>query len=63
MFPEKEAALIARLIERDLPYYDANISEELVTGMNEFAQGAGMLDGPVPYDEIVATQYRELWRG
>ncbi len=63
LFPEKEAALIARLIERDLPYYDANISEELVTGMNEFAQGAGMLDGPVPYDEIVATQYRELWRG
>ena len=28
LYPEKEAGLIARLIERDLPYYDATISED-----------------------------------
>jgi ABC-type nitrate/sulfonate/bicarbonate transport system substrate-binding protein len=61
LFPDKESALIARLIERDLPFYDAAISDELVAGMNQFAEAAGMLDGPVPYDQIVATRYRELW--
>ena len=31
--------------------------------MNAFAQDAGLLEGgPVPYDDIVATQYRDLWR-
>ncbi len=30
--------------------------------MNGFAQRAGLLEGdPVPYDDIVATQYRDLW--
>jgi hypothetical protein len=29
LFPPQEACLIAELIRRDLPYYDATISEEL----------------------------------
>ena len=63
LFPKKEADLIARLIERDLPYYSTVVSEEFVEGMNAFAQDAGLLEGgPVPYDDIVATQYRDLWR-
>ncbi len=62
LFPEKEAGLIARLIERDLPFYSTVIAEDFVDGMNGFAQDAGLLDGgPVPYDDIVATQYRDLW--
>lgn len=63
LFPEKEAGLIARLIERDLPYYSTAISEDFVDGMNGFAQDAGLLDGgPVAYDDIVASRYRELWK-
>jgi len=62
LFPEKETGLIRRLIERDLPYYSTVISEDFVDGMNGFAQRAGLLEGdPVPYDDIVATQYRDLW--
>lgn len=64
LFPEKEAGLIATLIERDLPFYGTTISEDSVTGMNGFADRAGLLDGgPVPFDEIVAAQYRDLWEG
>ena len=64
LFPEKEAGLIATLIERDLPYYDAALYEENVAGMNAFAEAAGLLDGgPVPFDDIVATQFSDLWKG
>jgi len=62
LFPAKEAGLIRRLIERDLPYYQADISAELVTGMNAFAVRAGLLEGePVAYEDIVATQCRSSW--
>lgn len=62
LFPEKEASLIRRLIERDLPYYQTGITPELVTGMNAFAARAGLLDGePVAYDDIVAMQCRSCW--
>ena len=63
-FPAKETALIQTLIERDLPYYDAALYEENVAGMNDFAQAAGLLEGgPVPYEDIVATQFKNLWAG
>jgi NitT/TauT family transport system substrate-binding protein len=61
LFPESDAAMIADVVARDLPYYDASISEEFVLGMNEFMTDLGWLDGPVPYDRVVATQFRELW--
>ena len=61
-FPAKEAGLIRRLIERDLPYYQADISADLVTGMNAFATRAGLLEGePVAYEDIVATQCSSSW--
>ncbi|MCH9675049.1 MAG: ABC transporter substrate-binding protein [Gammaproteobacteria bacterium] len=63
LFPEREAALIRPLIERDLPYYDARIAPQLVSGMNAFAVRAGLLEGgPVAYEDIVATQFRSLWQ-
>ena len=61
LFPPDEAELIALLIERDLPYYDPTISEEVVTDMNQFAQDIGLLAGPVPYDSVVATRFSHLW--
>jgi NitT/TauT family transport system substrate-binding protein len=60
-FPPSEAELIAELIRRDLPYYDPTISEETVTHMNRFAQDIGLLPAPVPYDQVVATQFSHLW--
>ena len=61
VFPPTEAELIAELIRRDLPYYDPAISEEAVSGMNRFAQSLGLLSGPVPYEQVVATQFTHLW--
>jgi NitT/TauT family transport system substrate-binding protein len=56
LFPPSEAELIAELIRRDLPYYDTTISKTFVTGMNAFARDLGILQGGVPYEQIVAPQ-------
>ena len=63
LFPTEQSALIAELVERDLPYYDPTISEEVVSGMNQFARDIGLLSSPASYDEVVATQFRGLWTG
>jgi ABC-type nitrate/sulfonate/bicarbonate transport system substrate-binding protein len=61
LFPPAEAALIAELIRRDLPYYDAAISPEFVAGMNQFARDIGILHAEVPYDRVVANRFAALW--
>ena len=63
LFPASGAAMIADVVARDLPYYDAAVSEEFVLGMNEFMTDLGWLDGPVAYDRVVATRYKTLWAG
>jgi hypothetical protein len=41
---------------------DASISKSFVADMNRFAQEFGILTGDVPYENVVATQFRYLWR-
>ncbi|HEY7716558.1 MAG TPA: ABC transporter substrate-binding protein [Candidatus Binatia bacterium] len=60
-FPQAEADLIAELVRRDLPYYDAVIPEAKVVSMNRFAHDIGLLAGSVPYDRVVATEFSHLW--
>ena len=62
LFPPEQAELIVELIRRDLPYYDAAISESFVAGMNQFARELGLLSADVPYEKVVATRFRELWK-
>ena len=61
LFPPSEAELIAELIRRDLPYYDASISRDFVAGMNQFARDVGILKGQAPYESVVATRFSDLW--
>ena len=49
------------LIRRDLPYYNPVISPDVVTGVNRFARDVGLLSGPVPYEDVVATPFVHLW--
>jgi ABC-type nitrate/sulfonate/bicarbonate transport system substrate-binding protein len=62
LFPPSEAALIAELIRRDLPYYDASISSDFVAGMNQFARDVGILKGRPAYESVVATQFSRFWK-
>ena len=61
LFPPDPAGLIAHIIRRDLPYYDAAISPRTVVGVNRFAQDLGLLSGPVPYETVVAAEFAGLW--
>jgi NitT/TauT family transport system substrate-binding protein len=54
VFPAEQAALIADLVQRDVPLYDAEIPERAVSGMNRFARERGLLRGDPGYDQIVA---------
>ncbi len=58
IFPKDEAPLIAELIRRDTPFYQARITQAAVDGLNKFALGIGLINEPVPYDRLVATQFR-----
>jgi ABC-type nitrate/sulfonate/bicarbonate transport system substrate-binding protein len=54
VFPTEQAVLIAELVRRDAPYYDAEIPQSSISGMNRFARERGLLDGDPPYERIVA---------
>ncbi len=61
LFSPAEADIIADVVERDLPFYDAAISHRFVAGMNRFAADLGLIDAAVPYDRVVATGFSDLW--
>jgi ABC-type nitrate/sulfonate/bicarbonate transport system substrate-binding protein len=61
LFPPREAALIAALIARDAPYYDATITEDAVKTLNEFCRAANLPVGTVGYDDVVALEMRPHW--
>jgi ABC-type nitrate/sulfonate/bicarbonate transport system substrate-binding protein len=62
LFPPAQADLIVELIRRDLPYYDAAISQATVAGLNRFTRALGLMEEEVPYQAVVATQFEALWR-
>ncbi|HWE75547.1 MAG TPA: ABC transporter substrate-binding protein [Stellaceae bacterium] len=62
LFPADEAPLIAALIERDAPFYDAVITSEAIAGVTKFVKEFGLIDRLIPYDEMVATEFSALWK-
>jgi NitT/TauT family transport system substrate-binding protein len=56
LFPPTEAGLIAELVRRDTPFYDADIPQSAVESMNRFARDLGLLSRPVGYEDVV-------WKG
>lgn len=60
-FPPDAAALIAKVVERDAPFYNPVISEDAVFRLNQFSQAIGHLSGPLPYNQVVAVRFRKLW--
>ncbi len=61
-FPPREAELIAGIVQRDLPFYDAAISKASIAAVSAFARNVGVLRGDRAYEQIVATQFSGLWR-
>jgi NitT/TauT family transport system substrate-binding protein len=61
LFPGEQAELISELVARDSPFYEAKIGSEAIDGLNKFAMANGLTDRPLAANEIVATQFEELW--
>ena len=61
LFPTLEAELIEQVIQRDVDFYDASITQETFAHLSQFAQSVGLLHEPVDYDQVVATNFRNLW--
>jgi ABC-type nitrate/sulfonate/bicarbonate transport system substrate-binding protein len=61
LFPPEEAELVAELVRRDAPYYDAAIAPGTVAAMNRFAQRMGVLQSDVPFERVAATRFAPLW--
>lgn len=61
LFPPMEAELMARILERDAVFYRPSISREAIDGMNSFARAVGLLPSSVPYEQVIATQFQNLW--
>jgi ABC-type nitrate/sulfonate/bicarbonate transport system substrate-binding protein len=57
LFPQDEALLIADLIARDAPFYDASIAPEAIEGLNRFGTAIGIISKPVSYDRLVASHF------
>jgi len=61
LFPSAQAALITDVVRRDLPFYDAAISNNAVDGLSRFARKRGLIEIDLAYDEVVATDVQDLW--
>ena len=61
LFPQAEAAMIAAIVRRDLPFYDPVITVDAVRCINQFAQDIGLLAASVPYEQVVAVDMQPLW--
>jgi len=61
IFPPEETALIGAQVARDAPFFDPTISPDAIDGACRFAQSIGQLTASLPYEQIVATQFRHLW--
>jgi NitT/TauT family transport system substrate-binding protein len=61
MFPPEEAERIGELIARDVPFFDPHITDDMIQSTAQFAREIGVLTGDVKYEDVVATEFRDLW--
>jgi ABC-type nitrate/sulfonate/bicarbonate transport system substrate-binding protein len=60
-FPDYEASLIAGLIARDAPFYQAAVSPERIADLSQFQLDMGLTKEPVGFRDVVAADFAPLW--
>jgi NitT/TauT family transport system substrate-binding protein len=61
LFPPREANLIAGIVARDLPYYEASIAPDAISRLNEFCRSREVLRGDPPYEAAVEPSIIPVW--
>jgi NitT/TauT family transport system substrate-binding protein len=54
IFPPLETKLISKIVARDMLFYNHNITETAMTGVNRYCRQIGLLDDDVGFRDIVA---------
>ena len=55
LFPQFATDIIADLVARDVPFYNTDITNAAVDGLNRFAMNAGLAKNAMRYSELVAS--------
>ena len=50
-----------KIVTRDAEFYRPSITVETIAAMNRFTEAVGLLSSAVPYEQVVAVQFRSLW--
>ncbi len=61
LLPADAAEMIADVVARDLPYYTPVVTQDFVAGMSAFSKAMGLTTRDLSYDQVVATQFSNLW--
>ena len=61
LFPAAETAMIAELVRRDTPFYDAAISRQKIDALNAFSASMGLVSTAPAYADLVPDVCREVW--
>ena len=61
LFPPAETAMIAELVRRDTPFYDAAISRQKLDALNAFSSAMGLLSTAPAYADLVPEVCRAVW--
>lgn len=61
LFPPAEAAAIARVVTRDLPFYEHRISESSIRSISQYSREVGLLRGDPSFADVVATRFTGCW--
>ncbi len=61
VFPKMDVALIRQIIAVEKNTYYPAITKEAVRAVNEFQKITGAVKGDIPYEKVVAVQYKPLW--
>jgi ABC-type nitrate/sulfonate/bicarbonate transport system substrate-binding protein len=61
LFPPREASLIAELVARDAPYFDAEVGTDAVATLDAFTRAVGLSSEAVSYGDVVAAELRPCW--
>ena len=61
LFPTMDVAIIRSIVAIEKNTYSPAISEEAMRLCNQFQKQVGSVKTDIPYDKVVATQFKHLW--
>ena len=61
LFPALDVSVVRSIVAIEKNTYSPAITEEAVRLCNQFQKQVGSVKTDIPYDKVVATQFKHLW--